>query len=386
MYTRYFGFKDKPFSLVPNPAYLFLSSRHRLALTYLEYAIKENIGFVLLTGEIGTGKTTLIRYLLTTIPTSMDVAVITNTNVDSHDLVKMILQELSIDQISEHKSENLKRLKTYLTEQYAKGRRVALFVDEAQNLNQEAIEEVRMLSNMSTDSEVLLQIILVGQPEIRRAIQHNELRQLAQRIPITFHLQALEREEVDAYITYRIEQAEGEAADLFDPQAIDLISEQSGGIPRMINVLCDISLVYAYADDQKRITADIVERVIQDRGDEWRDFPEIKDALEEGQPEYGHKDAGHPAAQALEVWRQDLDDLQNKVETLEKDLSEVKKIQELFARKEKEIQQIKAKAQQIIKSRLSQADEEVKRLHEITVQQQEEIERLRGNNPAGDGG
>jgi len=266
MYKAFFGFREKPFNLVPNPAYLFLSEHHSAALTFLVYGLTEKVGFVMLTGEIGIGKTTLVRYLLNQIESDMDVAVIFNTNVLTDDLIRLILSEFEIeheDDIS--KSRALEILYEFLIERYAAGRKVLLIIDEAQNLSEAVLEEIRMLSNLQTDEEMLMQIMIVGQPELREKINDPRLEQFAQRIAVSYHLSAMNREETGKYIAYRLEKAGG-ATDLFTRDAIDKIFEVSCGIPRTINLLCDGCLVYCYAEGQHTIDKQTVEQVIEDKG------------------------------------------------------------------------------------------------------------------------
>lgn len=266
MYTKHFGFKEKPFNLVPNPSYLFLSSKHANALTFLEYGLTEKVGFVMLTGEIGIGKTTLIRHLLNQIESDMDVAVIFNTNVLSNDLINLILNEFEIeykDGISKAKA--LDALYSFLIEKFSSGRKVLLIIDEAQNLSDEVLEEIRMLSNLQTDEEMLLQIMIVGQPELRNKISDPRLEQFAQRIAVSYHLSAMTFEETGEYIAHRIEKAGGNP-DLFSANAVEKIYDASMGIPRTINLLCDASLVYGYADEKQKIDPDTVKQVIEDKG------------------------------------------------------------------------------------------------------------------------
>jgi putative secretion ATPase (PEP-CTERM system associated) len=364
MYTRYFGFEDKPFSLVPNPFYLYLSSRHRLALNYLDYAIRDNVGFVLLTGEVGAGKTTLIRYLLNKIKKKMQVAVISNTNVSADELIKLILQELEVENISDHKSQNLDLLNTYLVQQYAQGKRVVLFVDEAQNLSREAMEEVRMLSNLSTDSKLLLQIILVGQPELRLAIQQSEFKQLAQRIAINYHLKGLENDEVGQYIKHRIQQAKGKNSDLFDPAAVELIYEYTEGTPRMINVICDACLVYAYADEEERISKEIVEQVIEDRGEEWGTNQQESGSTSE--PLRANIDStGGNLEASLNQIKQLVNRLELRVDALEKD-------------RLNQDQSAKDEMMGWLEKRLEKSHEETKKYYFLSARKQKEVESLQG--------
>jgi general secretion pathway protein A len=264
MYESYYGFSIKPFQIVPNPDFLYLNSRYENALTYLEYGIMEKVGFVLLTGEVGSGKTTIIKHLLRQIESQFEIAVVFNTNVSPGELINMVNSEFEIERPEGDKSSSLDVLHQYLIDCYAKDRRVLLIIDEAQNLSRDALEEVRMLSNLQTDDQLLLQIILVGQPEIRDRLKSKDMVQLNQRISVAHHLPALTREEADEYIAYRLEKAGGRR-DLFTTKAVDLIYQASGGIPRTINILCDSALVYGFADELKIIDALLVEQVIHDR-------------------------------------------------------------------------------------------------------------------------
>jgi general secretion pathway protein A len=266
MYKEFYGFKEKPFNLVPNPSYLFLSTKHANALSFLEYGLTEKVGFVMLTGEIGIGKTTIVRYLLNQIESDMDVAVIFNTNVLSDDLISLILSEFEIEYDDGIvKAKALVLLYEFLIEKYSKGRKVLLIIDEAQNLSEEVLEEIRMLSNLQTDEEMLLQIMIVGQPELRDKISDPKLEQFAQRIAVSYHLSAMTLEETGDYIAYRLKKAGGKP-DLFSLDAVKKIYEMSTGIPRTINLLCDASLVYGYADENQVIDSDTVNLVVEDKG------------------------------------------------------------------------------------------------------------------------
>nr|WP_321400009.1 AAA family ATPase [uncultured Desulfobacter sp.] len=266
MYTKFFNLKEKPFNLVPNPNYLYSSSKHENAMSFLEYGLSEKIGFVMLTGEIGIGKTTLIRNLLNKVDADMDVGVVFNTNVVSNDLIYLILNEFDIpyeDGIS--KARALDIFYRFLIEKYAAGRNVLLIIDEAQNLSHEVLEEVRMLSNLQTDEDLLIQIMIVGQPNLRRMIEDPKLEQFAQRISVSYHMTAMDNEETHAYISHRIARAGGDPC-LFPANVVEKIYEISRGIPRTINLLCDAVLVYAYADDKHAITLDLLDQVIEDKG------------------------------------------------------------------------------------------------------------------------
>jgi len=264
MYESHFGLTAKPFSIVPNPEILFLSKNHENALTYLEYGLTEKVGFILLTGEIGTGKTTLVRHMLLKMESQMDIAVIFNTNFSSDQLFRLILNEFEIPCDLPEKEKHLELLYQFLIDRYAKKKHVLLIIDEAQNLSETSLEDMRMLSNLQTDDRILLQIMLVGQPELKMRLQTPELRQLAQRIAVNYHLTPLSEVQTRQYIDYRIKAAGG-AADLFTPEAIGLVHENAGGIPRTINLLCDSALVYGYADDLKQIDNTVIEKVLADK-------------------------------------------------------------------------------------------------------------------------
>ena len=266
MYENFYGLSEKPFHIAPNPEYLYFSSKHKSALTYLEYGIREGAGFILLTGEIGTGKTTLIRYMLNRIEAAMEVAVIFNTNVTGDQLLELVLQEFDLKAIANNKTGNLEILYRYLIKKYARKERVLLIIDEAQNLRDDALEEVRMLSNLQTDDDLLLQIVLVGQPELKAKLKRPSLAQLAQRIAVNYHLTPLSKKETRLYIASRLEKAGG-SPDIFTTDAVNEIFRVTNGIPRSVNLVCDSALVYAYGDGLKTIDQSIIERVVEDKGD-----------------------------------------------------------------------------------------------------------------------
>ena len=262
MYEQFYKLKEKPFQIVPNPAYLYRSSKHQNALAYLQYGINESVGFILLTGEVGSGKTTLIQYLLSKLESRIDAAVIFNTHVTPDELLAMILSEFNLE-ASGNKASDLERLNQRLIDVYAAGQQAFLIIDEAQNLSMETMEEVRMLSNLQSDTHSLLQIMLVGQPELKAKLKHQTLRQLTQRIAASYHLTGISREETGEYIAYRLKKAGGRP-DLFTPAAANLVFEMSGGIPRAINLVCQAALVYGFADDAKMIGQDIIHQINKD--------------------------------------------------------------------------------------------------------------------------
>ncbi|HNY66920.1 MAG TPA: XrtA-associated ATPase [Deltaproteobacteria bacterium] len=311
MYNSHYGFTTKPFQIVPNPDFLYLSHRYENALTYLEYGLMEKVGFILLTGEVGSGKTTLIKHLLRQIESQFEVAVVFNTNVSPGELVGMILSEFELGPASGGKSGALDALNRFLIDCYAKDRRVLLIVDEAQNLSKEALEEIRMLSNLQADDQMLLQIILVGQPEIRERLKARDMTQLNQRISVAYHLPALTREETGAYIAHRLEKAGGRP-DLFTTKAVDLIHKASGGIPRTINILCDSALVYGFADELQIIDTLVVEQVITDRDGMGLGMCPQEDKTPDAPPQPEH--AGAVVMGRLEALETRLEALQSLVE------------------------------------------------------------------------
>ncbi|MBE9581532.1 MAG: AAA family ATPase [Proteobacteria bacterium] len=265
MYTKFYGFREKPFNIISDPGFLYMSAKHRMALTYLEYGFVDGIGFILLTGEIGTGKTTLIKQFLKQIGTDIEVAVIFNTNVTADQLLEMILEEFELEVPARGKGRYLDVLNQFLINKHGLGRRVVLIVDESQNLSHEALEEIRMLSNLQTDKALLLQILLVGQPALRTRLQHPSLAQLSQRIAVSYHLEPLNLEETKSYIAHRLKVAGAKNQELFKPEAVKLIFQYSGGTPRTINILCDAALVYGYADEAAAIEGEVIEHVVRDR-------------------------------------------------------------------------------------------------------------------------
>ena len=264
MYEQFFQLNMKPFELVPNPGMLYLSRTHRKALSYLDYGFRERAGFILLTGEVGSGKTTIIRNLVKGLEEGRPRAMIFNTMVSADQLVAMINEEFGLDATWRDKAHLLTQLNDYLVEQYSRHSLPLLIIDEAQNLSGQALEEVRLLSNLETENAKLLQIVLVGQPELKEIIAHPSLRQLRQRISICCHLGPLSREETEEYILHRLEKAGNRQAVTFFPGTFDLIHENSGGIPRLINVYCDFILVAACVEETREITAEMVGEVIDD--------------------------------------------------------------------------------------------------------------------------
>ena len=265
MYEAFYELKEKPFNLTPDPDYLYMSPGHENAYTHLEYAIQESKGFVVVTGEVGSGKTTLINYLLRKIPQAIHVGIINNTFVQPQELLRMICQEFEIPLEDSDKTVLLTRLYGYLLEQFSKRERVVLIIDEAQNLSEKTLEEIRMLSNLESEKDHLIQMILVGQPQLKEKLQRKSMEQFVQRVNVYCHLDALDKVDVENYIRHRLTVAGAQNLDLFDPEAIKAIYKHSLGIPRLINTLCDAAFVYGYADDVKVISRDLIEAVAKAR-------------------------------------------------------------------------------------------------------------------------
>lgn len=274
MFHEYFGIAEDPFSITPDTRYLFLSERHRNAFAHLLYGVAEGGGFVQLTGEVGTGKTLLCRKLLAQLPQEVNVALIFNPRLTPLELVASICDELKIlyplgcDSIKEI----VDFLNAYLLESHAHGRRTVVIIDEAQNLSFEALEQVRLLTNLETEQQKLLQIILVGQPELKAVLEKPQLKQLAQRITARYHLTPLSSDETREYVQHRLNVA-GVKSELFHPSAIRKLYKLTGGVPRLINVLSSRAMMAAYAADTKEITGQLLSKVaveLQGDDDRWR--------------------------------------------------------------------------------------------------------------------
>ena len=263
MYTSYFGLNEKPFSITPDPRYLFMSERHGEALAHLVYGVTESGGFMQLTGEVGTGKTTLVRsLLLNRMPAHAEVAVVLNPQLSALEFLQSICEELHID-VPEAQRGSIKALidvlNRHLLQAHAEGRRTILIVDEAQNLAPDVLEEVRLLTNLETSKQKLLQIILIGQPELRDVLARSDLRQLAQRITGRYHLEPLSRDETAQYVEHRLKVA-GALGEVFDPAAKRELFRLTGGVPRLINVICDRALLGAYSAESRRVSRRLVRR------------------------------------------------------------------------------------------------------------------------------
>lgn len=265
MYHTYFGFRERPFQLVPNPDYLYLSKHHEEALAHLKYAITHGEGFAEITGEVGTGKTTLCRVFLESLTEETEVAYIFNPNLTSLELIKAINDEFEIDSKKETAKELIDTLNQFLLKKRADKKNIVLLIDEAQNLSRDVLEQLRILSNLETSSQKLMQIILVGQPELDIILNSHEMRQLAQRISIRCHLFPLDLKETCDYIRHRVLVASEKKSDVVISQsALKKIHHYSGGIPRLINILCDRAFLFAYVAQKKTISGAIVHKAVQE--------------------------------------------------------------------------------------------------------------------------
>jgi type II secretory pathway predicted ATPase ExeA len=264
MYESFYGFRERPFSLLPDPSFLYLGHKHRVALTMLQYGLMSNAGFTVVTGEIGSGKTTLLRQILNEISRDLTVGMITNTHPSFGELLQWVLMAYGLEYRGREKVELYESFVNFVIGQYAKGKRVVLIIDEAQNLSLDTLEELRMLSNINADKNQVLQLVLVGQPELRTMLQMPQLKQFAQRVSVSHHLDALSSEETYQYVRHRVAVAGGDP-EIFGEKACSLLWFHSRGVPRMINTLCDMALVYGYASEQKTIDADLIKEVVRDR-------------------------------------------------------------------------------------------------------------------------
>lgn len=265
MYETFYGFTEKPFTILPDPSFLYMTKAHTMALTMLEYSLSnESAGIAVISGEIGSGKTTLIRKLLNDMSRQFTVGLLNNTNHKHSEMMKWIAMAFDLDYKGMDDVEMYDQFSHFCITQYAHGKRVILIIDEAQNLSYSALEELRMLSNINADKNQVLQLILVGQPELRTTFQVEKLEQLSQRVTVSYHLSELSQEDTIGYIRHRLETAGGDP-DLFDESACKAVWYHSRGVPRIINTLCDTALVYGFAEQKKKIDIDLVNDVVVDR-------------------------------------------------------------------------------------------------------------------------
>jgi general secretion pathway protein A len=258
MYESFYGFTEKPFNLTPDPKYLYLSPRHTEAVAHLEFGRRERGGFILITGEVGTGKTTLARYFLGGLPPNTATAVVLYPALSAVELLRSILDDFHVPVSGTSLKDHVDALHRFLLEARSQGRDVVLLIDEAQDLAADVLEQVRLLSNLETDTEKLIQIVLMGQSELRQLLERTELRQLAQRVTARYHLEPLSRAEISEYIRHRLTVAGGEGKVSFTANALDAVHQLTAGIPRLVNSICDRALLAGYIKGLREINAGMV--------------------------------------------------------------------------------------------------------------------------------
>ena len=264
LYTDAFGLRERPFTLLPDPEFIFWTPMHRRAYAILEYGILTRAPITVVTGEVGAGKTTLVQRLLKSLPDNVTLGLISNAQGGRGELLRWVLYALDIDAggVTDYVA-MFQILQSFLVEEYGKGRRSILVIDEAQNLSIEGLEELRMLTNINANKDELLQLVLVGQPELRDMILRPELKQFAQRVVANFHLGGMDQRTVSAYISHRLKVAGGRGNE-FTKQACERVWEVSGGIPRLVNQVCDYAMVYAATGDDRLILSSTVDQVVND--------------------------------------------------------------------------------------------------------------------------
>ena len=269
-YCELFGLTEPPFRLTPDPQFLFASKQHARAKAYMESTIWLADGFVVLTGEIGSGKTTLIECFLDELPENVTLAVISQTQLSPVEFLQAVLVEFGFEPFKMAKVELLAMIKEFLVDQYSQGKKVLLVVDEAQNLSKKVLEEIRLLSGIETKKEKVLRIILAGQPELGDTLDSNRLEQLSQRVRLRFHLGRLSRAETKEYILHRLNIAGAEDREIFTPEALRLVFLYSGGVPRLINILCDTALLCAFADESTLVDEDVIRSAVEEL--QWTEY------------------------------------------------------------------------------------------------------------------
>jgi general secretion pathway protein A len=264
VYNEFYGFREAPFNLTPDPRFLFFSDKHREAFNHVLFGIRERKGFIQITGEVGAGKTTICRAILSELGPGCKTALILNPMVTSTQLMRTILTELGLESPTRDRTAHLEILNRFLLEQAAAGNDVVLLIDEAQDLEPELLEQVRLLSNLETDQRKLLQIVLIGQPELREKLNRKELRQLRQRITVRYHLKPLDREETARYIAHRLKVAGADGVPTFSTWAIRRIHRYAHGVPRLINAVCDKALLYGYVNGAYELKGRAVKQAIRE--------------------------------------------------------------------------------------------------------------------------
>ena len=299
-YCELFGLTEPPFRLTPDPQFLFASKQHARAKAYMESTIWLADGFVVLTGEIGSGKTTLIECFLDELPEDVTLAVISQTQLSPVEFLQAVLVEFGFEPFRMAKVELLAMIKDFLVEQYTQGKKVLLVVDEAQNLSKKVLEEIRLLSGIETKKEKVLRIILAGQPELGDTLDSDRLEQLSQRVRLRFHLGRLSRVETKDYILHRLNIAGAENREIFTPEALRLVFLYSGGVPRLVNILCDTSLLCAFADERTLVDEEIIRAAVAEL--QWTEYEQrLRDRESKTDPTGQHEMAATPLAK-LELY------------------------------------------------------------------------------------
>jgi general secretion pathway protein A len=284
MYQEFYGLSERPFTLIPDPDFLYLSPQHKLARAYLEYGLTQRLGFIVVTGEVGTGKTTLIKSLLKAAGRQQRIGVIYQTSFAAEDLLELLLREFSIKGHLTTRVARLAGFNQFLLTAFSRGEHVILIVDEAQNLGPEALEELRLLSNLQTEKEPLLQVILVGQPALQERLRHPSLMQLSQRVSVQYHLTPLDKKETKEYIVFRLARAGGSG--IFTDSALEKLYEYTKGVPRCLNTLCDLALVAGFAEGRHEIDGEFLETVMAAQGVSLETLRPTEGAMLEPQAEY----------------------------------------------------------------------------------------------------
>lgn len=264
IYNTHFGLHERPFSLVPDPDFIYWSKAHERAKTMLEYGIMTHAPITLITGEVGSGKTTLLHYVLKTLDPTIKVGLVSNAQGSRGELLRWVLSSLGQPARPDQDYVDLfESFQNYLIREYAAGNRVVIIFDEAQNLSRESLEELRMFTNINANKDELVQLVLIGQPELREMVQRHDLRQFAQRVAANYHIGPMDADTVQAYIAHRLSRA-GAAKKLFTRPACDLIHAKTNGVPRLVNQLCDLAMVYASASNRRTISESSVQKVLDD--------------------------------------------------------------------------------------------------------------------------
>ena len=325
MYEEFFGFTEKPFNLAPDPDFLYLSRQHKNAVSSLDFGLMDDSGLILFTGEIGTGKTTIIRHMLRNLDNEFNVAVVFNTNVTADQLLSLILEEFGLSPEKDSKASIIKALTNFLMDMRSKSKRPLLIIDEGQSLSFDALEEIRLLSNLQDGNKMLLQIMLVGQPELKAKLNTPAMESMTQRIAINYHLKPFNREETGQYISHRLDTVDGNP-DIFTVGAVNIIHRMTNGIPRAINILCHAALVYGYADEIPIIGTQVLEEIKADTGDSGLGVDRwFQDEYEEPKEAYSYRKTETPSNPGPAVRQGGQRELEKQVETLERRVEEYTK-------------------------------------------------------------